>query len=82
VRFDYKFQKWAVQDNPIITDALRGTRLSAVSDKINKDVRLYYQGKDLVLREIYCHKGVWFPSCELLNSLVSDFVLSILTDGD
>ncbi|KAF3389999.1 hypothetical protein DPV78_011871 [Talaromyces pinophilus] len=67
VRFDYKFQKWAVQDNPIVTDALRGTRLSAVSDKINKDVRLYYQGKDLVLREIYCHKGVWFPSSSMIQ---------------
>jgi hypothetical protein len=58
-RYDLRFRRWAVQDNPIVSDALPCSRLSAVSDKTNKDVRLYYQGKDLALREIYCHQWRW-----------------------
>lgn len=76
VRYDYRYQKWAVQDNPIVRDALPGTWLSAVSDKVNKDVRLYYQGADSILREIFCHKGIWYPYCKLFvpNSLYAIYI--------
>ncbi|PCG89539.1 Fungal fucose-specific lectin [Penicillium occitanis (nom. inval.)] len=61
-RYDLKYNTWAVQDNPIIGDALVGTRLAAVSEKGQNEVRLYYQGTDLVLREMYCRKWRWDPN--------------------
>ncbi|GIC92815.1 uncharacterized protein Aud_009288 [Aspergillus udagawae] len=57
VRFDSSEQNWSVQDNPITLDAITGTRLSAVSDKAKQAVRLYYQGNDYRLREMYCDEN-------------------------
>ncbi|EED22484.1 hypothetical protein TSTA_059820 [Talaromyces stipitatus ATCC 10500] len=52
IRYDANDQVWTIQDNAIIDDAIEDTRLSAVSDKLKQDVRLYYQGTDMQLREI------------------------------
>lgn len=65
IRFDADESIWAVQDNQIIADAVNGTRLSAVSDKTTQEVRLYYQGHDSVLREIYCDSQyIWREHCK------------------
>lgn len=65
-RYDLKYKTWAFQDNPIVGDALVGTRLAAVSEKGQNEVRLYYQGTDLVLREMYCQKWRWDPNRTVL----------------
>ncbi|QKX53739.1 uncharacterized protein TRUGW13939_00819 [Talaromyces rugulosus] len=54
IRYDASDQVWAIQDNAITDDAIEDTRLSAVSDKLKQDVRLYFQGSDMQLREMYC----------------------------
>jgi len=65
IRYDANDHKWLPQDNPITTDAINRTGLSAVSDKATQAVRLYYQGSDLVLREIYCDGDYrWSTRCE------------------
>lgn len=76
-RYDLKFKMWSVQDNPIVGDALVGTRLAVVSEKGQNEVRLYYQGTDLVLREMYCRKWRWDPNCtfSFLGAIHQGFIL-------
>ncbi|GIK03436.1 hypothetical protein Aspvir_007505 [Aspergillus viridinutans] len=75
IRYDSSEQNWSVQDNPIISGAVTGTRLSAVSDKARQAVRLYYQDNDYRLREVYCDEDYrWHNSNEtsLSKQMASD----------
>jgi hypothetical protein len=65
IRYDSADDKWAIQDNPIVSDAVNNTGLSAVSDKTIQEVRLYYQGPNSTLQEIYCNGDYrWDTRCE------------------
>lgn len=80
VRFDSSEQNWSVQDNPITLDAITGTRLSAVSDKAKQAVRLYYQGNDDRLREMYCDENyTWGHNCKIVDMLHTKITFKELT---
>ena len=65
IRYDEEDKIWSPQGNSIIDDAMSGTRLKAVSDKTTQAVRLYYQGNDSQLREMYCDSDyIWKPNCK------------------